>query len=103
MFREVLISKYGFKEHNIVTLTDRNGNRDQIINAFRRFLSQAGPNGTVVFFFSGNGTQLDGNAGLSGNDDPEQDGKDEAIYVWGNPAAEKGSLILDEELAILAD
>lgn len=102
MFREVLISKYGFKEHNIVTLTDRNGNRDQIINAFRRFLSQAGPNGTVVFFFSGNGTQLDGNAGLSGNDDPEQDGKDEALYVWGNPAAEKGSLVLDEELAILA-
>lgn len=103
MFREVLISRYGFKEQNIVTLTDRNGNRDQIINAFRRFLAQAGPNGTVVFYYSGHGTQLDENAGLTGADDPESDGKDEAIYVWGNTTEEKGSLILDDELGILAN
>lgn len=103
MFREVLIAKYGFKEQNIVTLTDRNGSRDQIINAFRRFLAQAGPNGTVVFYYSGHGTQLDENVGLTGADDPEEDGKDEAIYVWGNTAEEKGSLILDDELGILAN
>ena len=102
MFREVLITRYGFKEQNVLTLTDRNGNRDQIINAFRRFLSQAGPSGTVVFYYSGDGTQLDKNVGLTGADDPEEDGKDEALYVWGNIADEKGSLILDDELGILA-
>lgn len=102
MFRDVLINKYGFKEQNIISLTDRNGSRDQIINAFRRFLSQAGPNGTVVFYYSGHGTQLDENVGLTGADDPEEDGKDEAIYVWGNTAEEKGSLIIDDELGILA-
>ncbi len=102
IFRDVLIRNYGFKPDNIVTLTDRNGNRDQIINAFRRFLSQAGPNGTVVFYYSGHGTQLDENVGLTGADDPEEDGKDEAIYVWGNTAEEKGALLLDDEIGILA-
>jgi len=103
IFRDVLIRKYGFKADNIITLTDRNGNRDQIINAFRRFLGQAGPNGTVVFYYSGHGTQLDENVGITGADDPEEDGKDEAIYVWGNTAEEKGSLILDDEIGILAN
>ena len=102
IFREVLINRFGFKEQNIITLTDRNGNRDQIINAFRRFLSQAGPNGTAVFYYSGDGTQLDENVGLTGADDPEEDGKDEALYVWGNTSEGKGSLILDDELGILA-
>jgi hypothetical protein len=102
MFREVLITRYGFKEQNVITLTDRNGSRDQIINAFRRFLSQAGPSGTVVFYFSGDGTQLDKNVGLTGPDDAEADGKDEALYVWGNTAEERGSLILDDELGVLA-
>jgi len=103
IFRDVLIRKYGFKPDNIVTLTDRNGNRDQIINAFRRFLAQAGPNGTVVFYYSGHGTQLDENVGITGANDPEEDGKDEAIYVWGTTAEEKGSLLLDDELGILAN
>ncbi len=103
IFRDVLIRNYNFKPENIVTLTDRNGSRDQIINAFRRFLSQAGPNGTVVFYYSGHGTQLDENVGVTGAGDPEEDGKDEAIYVWGNTAEEKGSLILDDELGILAN
>ncbi len=103
IFRDVLIRKYGFKPDNIVTLTDRNGNRDQIINAFRRFLAQAGPTGTVVFYYSGHGTQLDENVGITGADDPEEDGKDEAIYVWGNTTEEKGSLMLDDELGILAN
>jgi hypothetical protein len=103
MFRDVLVSRYGFAEQNVVTLTDRNGNRDQIINAFRRYLSQAGPSGTVVFYYSGHGTQLDENALLTGADDPERDGKDEAIYVWDSGAEEKGSFILDDELGILAN
>lgn len=103
MFRDVLIDKYGFKPENIISLTDRNGNRDQIINAFRRFLSQAGPNGTAVFYYSGHGTQLDTNIVLTGADDPEEDGKDEGIVVWGNTGEEKNALIVDDEIGILAN
>jgi hypothetical protein len=103
MFRDVLVRRYGFKEQNVVTLTDRNGTRGQVINAFRRFLFQAGPNGTVVFYFSGKGTLLDGRSGIDGSDDPAHDGRNEALYVWANAAEEKGGLILDDELGVLAN
>ncbi len=43
IFRDVLIRKYGFKPDNIVTLTDRNGNRDQIINAVPPLPGTGGP------------------------------------------------------------
>jgi hypothetical protein len=102
MFRQVLIGRYGFKPERIVTLTDRNGNRDQIINAFRRFLSQAGPKGTAVFYFSGAGTELDESVGLTNTGEAENNEHDDALYVWGNAPGEKGSLILQDELDILA-
>jgi Caspase domain len=103
MFRESLIEKYDFKPENIITLTDRNGNREQIINTFRRFLSQAGPNGTAVFYFSGSGTQLGSNLVLTGADDPEDDGKDEGLVVWDRGGNDMYSLVVDDELLILAD
>ncbi len=55
-----------------------------------------------MFYYSGHGTQLDENVGVTGADDPEEDGKDEAIYVWGNTVEEKGALLLDDEIGILA-
>jgi hypothetical protein len=102
MFRDLLVRKYGFKEQNVVTLTDRNGSREQILAAFRRFLSRAGPGGTAVFYYSGYGTQLTQNLGVTGTADPEQDGRDEALYVWDSGSGEKGSVILDDELGVLA-
>lgn len=99
-FRELLIDEFGFQESNIVTLTDSEATRDHIVQAFSRHLGQAGPDGVAVFFYSGHGTQLEGNFGLTGVYDPEDDERDEAIVVWGST---ENAIISDDELGILAD
>ena len=48
LMKEVLVKRFGFKEENVLVLRDVEGNRDQVIEAFRRHLGQAGPNGTAV-------------------------------------------------------
>lgn len=99
LMKSVLVDKYGFNASNILVLRDVEGNREQIIQAFQRHLGQAGPNGVAVFYYSGHGTQLPDNRYLTGPADPEPDGKDEALAVWG-VAADYG-LILDDELGEL--
>ena len=99
-FRGLLIDEFGFQESNIVTLTDSEATRDHSVQAFSRHLGQAGPDGVAVFFYSGHGTQLEGNFGLTGIYDPEFDGQDEAILVWGST---EYANISDDELGILAD
>jgi len=81
--RAVLMDRYDFDPENIVMLTDENATRSAIANAFIRHLGQAGPDGVAVFFYSGHGTQMQGNIGISAPLDPEEDGIDESLYVWG--------------------
>lgn len=97
VFKQMLIEQLGFTEANIKTITDQEAYRDHILTAFERHLGQAGPNGSAVFYYSGHGTQLDENIGS----DYEADGKDEAIYIWGNEF--NGSVIVDEEIGALAN
>lgn len=99
LMKSVLVDKYGFNPSNILVLRDVEGNREQIIQAFQRHLGQAGPNGVAVFYYSGHGTQLPDNRYLTGAADPEPDGKDEALAVWGT-AADYG-FILDDEMGEL--
>ncbi len=95
MVRDVLIEKFGFSEQNIVFLRDGEATRLGIANAILRHLGQAGPDGTAVFFYSGHGTQLDENIGITGRLDPESDdAKDEALAVYDG-------IILDEEVNFL--
>lgn len=101
LMRQVLIDRYGFRPENVVTLLDREGNREQILQAVERHLGQAGPDGVAVFYYSGHGTRLDGNFAAQGATDDEVDGKDEAISVWGS--GERASLILDDELGALSE
>lgn len=100
LMRSLLIQRYGFRPQDIVILRDVEANRDQIIEAFRRHLGQAGPNGVAVFHYSGHGMQLPDNRGYTGADDPEPDGKDEAVATWGTQGDLYGYL-LDDELGIL--
>jgi hypothetical protein len=97
--RDLLVNRYGFKPENVLVLMNRDGNRREILEAAQRHLGQAGPGGVAVFYYSGHGTQLDGNYGQQ---DPEPDGKDEAIVVWGQ-GEDGGSLILDDELGAISD
>jgi len=102
LMQTLLTQKYGFKPSDIVILRDVEANRDQIIEAFRRHLGQAGPNGVAVFHYSGHGMQLPDNRGWTGADDPEPDGKDEAVATWGTQGDLYGYL-LDDELAVLTN
>ena len=101
LIRDALIDRYDFPEENIVLLTDEEATREGIANAFVRHLGQAGPDGVAVFYYSGHGTQIGQNIGLTQPLDPEPDGTDEGLYVWG--LTNESSIILDEELGYLAE
>lgn len=57
--KNLLISRFGFKPTDIVTLTDARASRDNIIEAFQEhLLAQAKAGDVVVFHFSGHGSQV---------------------------------------------
>jgi hypothetical protein len=95
LVHDALVDKFGFSEDNIVFLQDGEATRLGIANAILRHLGQAGPNGTAVFFYSGHGTHLDENVGITGELDPESgNNQDEALAVYDG-------IILDEEFNFL--
>jgi len=95
LIRDALVNRYGFPDGNIVFLRDGEATRLGIANAILRHLGQAGPNGTAVFFYSGHGTHLNENIGITGQYDPESgNDRDEALAVYDG-------IILDEELNYL--
>ena len=57
--KELLKHRFGFKEQDIVTLTDRKANYDHILQTFNQhLLKQAKPGDVVVFHYSGHGSQV---------------------------------------------
>ena len=95
LVRDALVNRFGFSTDNIVFLQDGEATRLGIANAILRHLGQAGPNGTAVFFYSGHGTQMNDNLGITGRYDPESgNGVDEALAVYDG-------VILDEEVNFL--
>jgi hypothetical protein len=67
------------------------------MGAFVEHLRRAGPDGAVVFYYSGHGVRLPGNYGMGPPVDPETDGRDEALLLGD------GTLLLDDEIGALAD
>ena len=66
--KQLLIHRFGFKEEDIVTLTDAQATRQGILSKFEEHLiNQAKPVDTVVFHFSGHGGQVE---------DPDKDNPD---------------------------
>lgn len=102
IMRNVLVERFGFADENIVMLTDADATRENIANGILGHLGQAGPDGVAVFFYSGHGTQMGANIGLTGSLDPEPRGDgDEAIYIYGHTS--ESSILLDEELGYLLE
>ncbi|MCK5650347.1 MAG: caspase family protein [Gemmatimonadetes bacterium] len=102
IMQEVLTQRFGFDPANVVTLTDSEATRENIANGIVQHLGQAGPDGVAVFFYSGHGTQIGANIGLTGSLDPEPRGDgDEAIYIYGY--SQESSVLLDEELGFLIE
>lgn len=75
-----------------ITLVDGQATRAAVADAVRRMASLAGPNDTVVVFYSGHGVQLSNTPGARS----EPDGRDEALALYD------GNLTDDEMGALLA-
>jgi len=102
IMHEALTQRFGFDPANVVTLTDSEATRENIANGIVQHLGQAGPDGVAVFFYSGHGTQIGDNIGLTGSLDPEPRGEgDEALYIYGYN--QESSVLLDEELGFLIE
>ncbi|HYO12483.1 MAG TPA: caspase family protein [Thermoanaerobaculia bacterium] len=57
--REVLMALYGFKPHEIITLTDQAATRAAILRSIEeRLVNPAGKGDVVFFYFSGHGSQV---------------------------------------------
>ena len=95
LVRDVLIDRFGFPRENVVFLQDAEATRAAVANAIVHHLGQAGPQGTAALFFSGHGTQLGENIGLTGPYDAESGNQmDEAFVVYDG-------IILDDEMGYL--
>jgi hypothetical protein len=101
IMQRMLVDHFGFEPSNVVTLTDADATRENIAQGIAQHLGQAGSNGLAFFFYSGHGTQIGQNIGVTGSLDPENAEGDQAIYVYG--ADYESSVILDEELGYLIE
>ncbi|PBL00553.1 hypothetical protein ARMGADRAFT_1072905 [Armillaria gallica] len=90
--RELLISNYGYKAENIVTLMDKGGStelqptRDNILRHITRLVHEPKDGEYFFFHYSGHGTQM---KNLDGS---EEDGLDECLIAMDN------KIIKDDEL-----
>lgn len=80
----------GFPADNVLVLTDAQATRRNVIDGILSHLGAAGEDGIAFLYYSGHGTQLDGNQGLTDEVDHEPDGRDEALYLYD------GALLDDE-------
>ncbi len=56
--KELLVHRFGFQPSDILTFTDENATRDNVIKTFTEHLGQATKDDVVVFHFSGYGRQV---------------------------------------------
>ena len=78
------------RSEDTVVLTDHAATRTNMANAIERFNRMAGPNDTLVFFFSGHGNQI------PDQDGDEADGTDETILLADGP-------VTDDEMRALLE
>ena len=102
LMADVLAERFGVTEANVMTLTDSAATRMNIANGILQHLGKAGPDDIAVFFYSGHGTQIGTNIGVTGPSDVEAVSQgDQALVVYG--PSRKSSLLLDEELGFLIE
>lgn len=99
IMRDILVGKLGFRPDNVITLTDTDATREAISNAFLRHLTQAGPDGVAVFYFTGHGVRTPSNWGIPAPLDPEPEDRDQAFVILESPS--ETGILLDDELGFL--
>ena len=93
--KNLLITKYNYKESNILTLTESQATKENIINQLSEFINSGNDGETLFFSFSGHGYFLNDNDNNYKID--EYDQKDEVIISVDNYA------IIDDELKDIID
>ncbi|MCY7359261.1 MAG: caspase family protein [Rudanella sp.] len=78
-------------------LTDQQATKAEIVNQFRNHLSQAGPDDTVLFYFSGHGTQEQADPAWA----EETDGRLECLACYYDQTLTSDFLLADKELRYL--
>ncbi|MEM6782161.1 MAG: caspase family protein [Bacteroidota bacterium] len=98
LVRDLLVERMGYRSEDVVLLTDREATREHVLQALGRHLGQAGPDGSVVFYYSGHGSQTYDNEATQ---DPEADERDETLSLW----SDNGGVVdlLDDEIRVLLD
>tara|TARA_Y100000389_G_scaffold204545_1_gene257862 strand:- start:5097 stop:6059 length:963 start_codon:yes stop_codon:yes gene_type:complete len=89
--RNILQTKLGYKSNNIMTLTNNQGTRNNILANFARLLQNSIEGDTLFFSFSGHG------AFTKDLNSDEDDGRDEFIVCVDNKS------IIDDEFKIIID
>lgn len=93
--KAMLMNFYGFTENDILTLSNEEATRDNILESFKTHLIEdAGKDGTILFYFSGHGSQT---RDISGD---EYDLLDESLVAYDSRAI-GGKDVLDDELNVL--
>ena len=92
LVHQVLVSRYGFSEHNIRTVQDEAASREGMLAAFNQIVREAGPDDVVYIHYSGHGSQVQD---LNGDEPDDQ--LDETI-VPADGRTEGVPDITDDEL-----
>lgn len=58
LVHQVLVSRYGFSEQDIITVRDEAATREGMLAAFNKIVQEAGPNDVVYIHYSGHGSQV---------------------------------------------
>lgn len=89
--KDMLITKYGFKEKDIVLLNEQQATREGILNGLRNHLLKSAAAGDIsLFYYAGHGSQV------LNSKSKEEDKKDESIVPFDS---NKGAMdIRDKEL-----
>ncbi|MEM8559388.1 MAG: caspase family protein, partial [Bacteroidota bacterium] len=101
LIRDFLVEQMAYDPADIVLLTDEEATREHILQALGRHLGQAGPEGTVLFYYSGHGGYTNGNVAIGPPLDVEPDGRDETLSVWSPEGSTTD--ILDDEIRLVFD
>jgi hypothetical protein len=92
LVQQVLVSRFGFSEKYIRTVTDERATRKNVLAAFSQIVQDAGPNDVVYIHYSGHGSQVED---LNGDEPDDQ--LDETI-VPTDGRTENVPDITDDEL-----
>lgn len=94
VFSELMRNKYGFSD--IVLLTDSDATKSRILNELSKIQNRVSSNQTVIFYFSGHGSQLKDDNG------DEDDGLDEVLCPYDFDSADKrNSSIVDDQISVI--